>query len=168
MIHKRAVKTVDQNSHQKEIFYPSFFFFLYYVRQQMLTKSIVIIHNVSKSNHHAVYLKLEQWCMSIFSQRKKLEKTEKNAHSSTVHNSQTQAIPCMPPADELWYIHPVKSYIPMRKNTTNTHNLDDSWNIILSQRTSLKRIFCVRLTCKFQSRRGWYEVWEREEWQARA
>ena len=104
--------------------------------------------------------------MSIFSQRKKLEKTEKNAHSSTVHNSQTQAVPCMSPSR--WTVVYSPSEVLCKqweKTTTNIHNLDDSWNTILSQRTSLKRIFCVRLTCKFQSRRGWYEVWGRKEWQ---
>ena len=36
-------------------------------------------------------------CQS-FLKKKKLEKTEKNAHSSTVDNSQTQAIPYMSPS----------------------------------------------------------------------
>ena len=106
-------------------------------------------------------------CQS-FLKEKKLEKTEKNAHSSTVHNSQTQAIPYMSPSRWIMVYSPSEVLCSNeKKHTTNIHNLDDSWNIILSQRTSLRRIFCVRLTCKFQSRRGWYEVWRREEWQAK-
>ena len=106
-------------------------------------------------------------CQS-FLKKKKLEKTEKNAHSSTVDNSQTQAIPYMSPSRWIVVYSPSEVLCSNeKKHTTNIHNLGDSWNIIFSQRTSLKRIFSVRLTCKFQSRWSWYEVWGREEWQAR-
>lgn len=54
--------------------------------------------------------------VNLFSKKKNWKKQKRMPIAVQFIIARLRQYPTCPPADELWYIHPVKSYVAMRKN----------------------------------------------------
>ena len=93
------------------------------MRRWMLAESIVvIIHNICKSNHHALCLKLIQWYMSIISHKigKKLASWIQQCIKSIIYPGQVGFIPVMQGWFNIYKSIKVLHHIKKRENKKHT------------------------------------------------